>query len=155
MAFLKEQIPKELKNSFDPEVFYDRRKGTPIEAYEWAIDRERNIFVIRTEGGGPQGADKYILSLQGQIIKFQGDSFTDYSDKENGWDVYWGLFNIEIPPAFEEQRNTILVLIEEAMMVLGNPNSPPDIVRVKAVHIKFLSAAPYLEKDNRPFNPYK
>jgi hypothetical protein len=114
MAFVFETMLEEDREKLDPKVFFNPNLGQPISS-RWTIDRERDVFMLAIGGGGPGRSLVYLLSIQGEIVRFYayGRSVAINGDQMNSLQDWW-VYDIKLPASLENRRDDVLQLIEEA-----------------------------------------
>ncbi len=129
MTFVNELVPEEQKDKFDPEVLYISPATPTSMPYCWAIDRERDMFLIRVGAGRIEGEGKpgeadyhslhfFRFSLKGQLIRFEAQ-VSSY-ENEDGWTIDWFVTNLKIPSELLDRENEIIALLKEAIVVHEN-----------------------------------
>ncbi|HSD40080.1 MAG TPA: hypothetical protein VLC92_21450 [Rhodocyclaceae bacterium] len=136
MAFVNELIGEEDKKKIDWTEFKWWERSDPHRPWKWTIDRERDVFLVGLVNRGRDGdhPEIYALSWKGGVIRFSAESggqgmFT------TGVDMFWKVFDIEIPSHLEIQRQEILSVLVEAIDAHG---SVYDRSHVKSVHVDFV-----------------
>ncbi len=121
MAFAIEEIPE------------DKRGKYGIGSI-WAIDHERNAFLIIS--GGVMEATFYDLYWKDRIIRINAkgdDTLVEkiYTKDENGKDTAYGiydveikLFSVDIPNTLKKDKDNILTMTGEALKVFGFSGDP-------------------------------
>jgi len=122
MAFVNERIPDVEKENFGFSVF-TQPDGSKPTLSRWTIDRERNAFLVltHTEGGGYEGTqptEHYVLSWNGNLIRFAGDAKSSGS-MEAGQMMSWRVHHMVIPSTLENKWEMVLQLIREALDAKG------------------------------------
>jgi hypothetical protein len=134
MAFVNEVISEADKSKYGAFNFKSPFTGDPVSPRKWAIDRERDAFLVSLGGRGGERSEIpafFVLVWKGEVIRF--DAFTKgRGDAQSGVEKWWNIFAISIPKHLESQREEILQLIREAIEVCGQHF---DRAYVKAVHI--------------------
>ena len=129
MAFVNELIPEEQKAKFDPDVFVPvwSPRGTPLDAVRWAVDRERDVFLVRL-GAVPVGPEVIALSYKGEVIKVvarysETGKWLD-GNLVGNWvveELHTEELGTPLPPVPEAQRHEMVELIREGLEAMGNP----------------------------------
>lgn len=137
MAYIKEFVPEDQKEKFDPEVF-DRGIAFPRNRpYRWVVDHDRDIFLTCTgitgHGGTPIAFFAY--SYQKQLIKFEAN-ITLVGSKENGWSANWVIFDFKMPDSMESKKEDAMKALLEAIEIQGNAIGQ-DISKLLSVNISF------------------
>ena len=134
MAFLIERIPEEEKAKLSIEL----DDYNPALSSRWAIDHERNAFVvIKKKLGGPyegtQVTKYYVLMWKGQLIHICADPLKPtYS--EVGAVMNWRVHELHVPSSLQGQKNEVMQLIREAFSTVGRSF---DGDRYTAVNVEF------------------
>lgn len=115
MAFLTEEISINDKAKID----INKMKLTAGIYYApepscWAIDRDRDAFVMFLGGGGPEIPKFYILSLGGQVVVFEAN-WTGEGNWTTGIQLSCTVSNLRIPVAIEARKEEIKQIIREAL----------------------------------------
>jgi len=145
MAFVNELIPEEEKAKFTFPV-YTERDGSKPTLYKWTIDREREIFLVKTkkEGGGYDGTpvrNSFALVWKGELIRFTGEqSFIGSTDAATI--LSWRIFRLEIPPALQNRKDEVLQLIREALDAQGLLYNRSRVIALN-VEFDFSTSSPY------------
>lgn len=143
MGFIKEFVPEDQKNKFDPEIFDWGLAYPRARPYRWVVDVERDIFLMctgRQGSGGGQG-DGYIppeffsFSYQKQLIKFKAE-ITALGSNERGWTVNWVIFDFKMPSTLESEREEVMNFLIEAIEIHGN-SVGQNINKLLAVNVSF------------------
>lgn len=138
MAFVNEEIPEADKTKVDPKVMSIHGwRGDSISS-RWTIDRERDIFMVRIGGSGPERPIIYALSIDGEIVRFRAGRQASPidGDKQNGYELEWWVFDFNIPDCLQSRGEEIMQLIAEAKAVEKN-GSPYDTGSIKSVKTHF------------------
>ena len=126
MAFVIEEIPEEDRTKLDPEVFFTGigLAKRPIETIKWAINRERNIFLVRLGGwgygGGSKTPDSFALSVDDVVVKF--DAFCSAKQKSinDRYNIFWEIVDITPPNLNNLFKDRCFQLIQEGLQAMGN-----------------------------------
>lgn len=118
MAFVVEKIPESEK----PKLTYVVEPHLMFA--DWAIDRERNAFIVLTnkEGGpyeGTQETKYYTLNWGGELIEIAADPLKDTFPKE-GPVGHWRIHRLKLPSTLLERRSEVLQLVRDAFRAVGN-----------------------------------
>jgi len=119
MAFVNELISDEDKQRFDFSVI--RRPPTYLESvypHHWTIDRERDLFLIWTRGGGEddRNAAYFALWWKGNVLPVNLE-FTEIGTIHDHIKTTWRLRWIGVPPHLERERTAIISALKEALVV--------------------------------------
>ncbi|MBK8814391.1 MAG: hypothetical protein IPN42_02255 [Methylococcaceae bacterium] len=134
MTFVIEKIPQEaLISSIQEYVRFN------IDlSQEWAIDRDRNAFLVlnRKVGGpydGTQITKYYTLSWNDQLIRITADPLPKTFTKE-GAIMNWRIHKFSIPEELQEQKDEVIALIRDAFRALGEFFNGERFI---SVHVEF------------------
>lgn len=115
MAFVNEEIPPKDKAKIDTDKM---KKMAGIyhssDPYRWAIDRERDVFLIFLRGGSPEIPTYYSLCTQGEIAVFNV-SWRGEGNKYTGVQLSCTVSNLRVSEALQPRINEIKQLIREAL----------------------------------------
>lgn len=89
------------------------------------IDKEREIILRITRGPHPEYGYEFELELEGNIIKFCGDSgMKIHGNPKLGetrqYDMNWHFNELFIPDAVKREKKEIINFIKEALEVYGD-----------------------------------
>ena len=119
MTFVIEKIPQEaLISSIQEYVRFN------IDlSQEWAIDRDRNAFIVLTgKVGGPydgtQVTKYYTLSWNNHLIRITADPLPK-TFTEQGAIMNWRIHKLTIPEALQKQKEEVIALIRDAFLAVG------------------------------------
>lgn len=134
MAFVNELISEEDKQKIDWTQFKAWPFSQPYRPWKWTIDRMQDVFLVALEGRGPEGErpETYALYWHGDVIRLEAER-NGKGMFANGVDMFWRLFNINIPQHLKQQRQEILTALREAIDAHG---SIYEREQVKSVHIE-------------------
>jgi len=149
MAFVNEEYSAEEKPLVDSLV-EKRPSLTQVPGSSWwTVDRERNAFlvIVGKEGGtyeGTQETKHYVLSWQGELIRFAGDPVLSHTSKNGTVSTVmsWRIHQLFIPVPLKQNYYEVRQLICEALDALGWLYSRE---RVVAVHVDFDLGASHCE----------
>jgi len=133
MAFVNELISEEDKQKIDWTKFKAYPYSNPHSPWKWTVDKDRDVFLVMLCGQGreEEHPEVYALSWKGVIIRFEAER--DCKGMfVSGVDMFWHIFNIEVPLHFEDQRQEILGVLKEAIDAHGSVYKRE---QVKSVHI--------------------
>ena len=133
MAFVNERIPEEEKEKFNFEVS-TRPDGSKPTLFMWTIDRERNAYLVITsiKGGGADWGTKttyFALMWNSHVVRFSGIDKRSRDDTGN-FILNWQIESLEIPSPISEQKEEIIVLVRDALDVMGILYSRKGVDRV-------------------------
>ncbi len=117
MAFTVQIIPESVR----PQLTYV--KVTFFSQTKWAIDKERDAFMVLTNsyGGGYEGTqvtDYYTLNWRGELIEIIADLLEKTFSEEGAtanWRVHW----LKIPANLQERRDEVMQLVRDAFRAVG------------------------------------
>jgi hypothetical protein len=140
MPFVNETISEADKARYESFHFTSPfSKYHLVSAWKWAIDRERNVFLVPMGGGGTEQSETpaiFSLVFDEQVSRIE--AYYKYSGKEReGLDIYWRLTRIVIPRELQPKGNLVLELIKEAFGVIGVVDFGR--VVVSSVHFDFIA----------------
>jgi hypothetical protein len=120
MTFVNEFIPPE-----DVERFHldevDKRFFIGIQADDWTIDRERNIYLRKIASGGGSDPDlsnrsKWTLYWKGNLLVLGMEYLEGGGERgQPGWS-HWKLTWIELPEHLKSYQEAILDDLKEALL---------------------------------------
>lgn len=142
MAFVNQEVPANFV--FDPKIFFNPSTHSPITpewVRRWAIDHERNIFLVRLRaeipaGGGPNLPGIYAISCNGFVIKFKALQ-TTFRNQRKGLSINWEVLKFELPLEKLKQSEYFEGLISEALQAYGNSLGHKDS-SIVAVNVSVL-----------------
>jgi len=142
MAFVNEEVPANFV--FDPKVFFNPSTRSPITpgwVRRWAVDHERNMFLVRLRaeipaGGGPNLPGIYAINCGGFVVKFKALQTSSGSQKK-GLTIDWKVLKFDLPLEKKKQRDFFQGLIEEALQAYGNALGQKDS-RMLTINVSFL-----------------
>src|SRR4051812_32800970 len=120
MAFVNEYVSDADRRAIDFSVIKQAPLNKdPIDPYMWTIDRDRNVFLMRTGSGGADESEvqHVALWLQGQVVPATIRSRYDDRQKEL---LVWELQNLDVPEHLRARRSDILQLLREALDEYGS-----------------------------------
>lgn len=140
MAFVNEEVPQDYV--FDPQIFYTpvtHSALTPSWVRRWAIDHEKNIFLVQLKGeipggGGPKLPGVYAISFNKFVIKFKARQTSEKNRKQGV--TNWEVFKIDLPSEKEKHREYFQGLIQQALQAYGNSLGNAES-HVKSVKVHF------------------
>lgn len=68
--------------------------------YDWSIDRERDIILIYTGGGGPEYPEGYAIYIDGEIIDMEGHKKLEGNHFEKNIKVHWKITTLKVNQSF-------------------------------------------------------
>ena len=120
MTFVIEKIPQDALSSSNQELVNINTKLSQ----EWAIDRDRNAFIVLTRKvGGPYEGTHitkyYTLSWNNELIRIAADPLP-CTYAEHGAIMNWRVHKLAIPDVLMPQKEAVLDLIQDAMKAVGD-----------------------------------
>lgn len=90
-----------------------------LEGYKWqTIDRERNIILKHTGGGGSERSpDEFSLNIAGENINFS--AYQKIKQLKHGYEIEWQVLAIYEPPHIKQNKSKLHGLITEALDAFG------------------------------------
>ena len=113
MAFVIEEISDEDRAKLDPEVFFTGigLSKRPIETIKWAINLERNIFLVRLGGigygGGSKTPDRFALSVDDVVVKFDAFCSAKRKSINDRYIISWEIVDIKRWLSLIEQTSLV------------------------------------------------
>ncbi len=121
MTFVNEIIPEDDKIKIDWGHFRWSQWSEPHRPWKWTIDRGRDVFLVMLVGQGREGdhPEVYALSWKGDVIRFKAERDAK-GMFETGVDMFWKVFDIEMPIHLEAIRAEIYSVLREAIDAHGS-----------------------------------
>lgn len=118
MGFIRERVSNEDAKQYDFEALRNltyHRNMLELQ-YSWVIDRERKIFFIHLESGGPEETPRHALYWDGQLLTLRLE-WTSEGTPYGKLSTTWSLPYLFIPEDFKRSRQEILTVLKEALIV--------------------------------------
>lgn len=148
MAFVLENIPEDEMKLFDRRPFEGRHNEKMTDT-RIAIDRERNMYLVRPGGGVPyQTPDNYVFYLDGNYIVFTGGVADGISRLgEDPAVVATYLRTVLIPLNLKDRQDEIIDSIIEACRIFHTYGGKPDNEAIIAKDIHSIAAEWVVNKE--------
>ena len=103
MAFIGERITTKEDKQYVASKGFTYIIGDPIiSARSWAIDREKDMILVPTGGGGLEMPESYGLYLDGVIIDIEGNEKSEGERFDNDLKIHWFINKIRAPKTWFE-----------------------------------------------------
>lgn len=121
MAFVNEIMSDEDRAAFKLDDVVLKRGGHKQTQYGAAIDRERNIFLVKAKDlwEGDCSRKHFVLWLDGVEIPFALYLTVEELELNRKFIAHWKLIGIDLPASHADRREEIVGLIKEALSVYG------------------------------------
>lgn len=124
MTFIFEKIQDQDKAKFDVCGFRTFLTRDPIPATYWAIDRERDAFLVTLGGGTMEDVPHFAaLVWQSNAINICANQIYRGSPA-TGVSVEWSNFSVDIPISLKEHEAEIRQMIEDGLTVYELSHNP-------------------------------
>lgn len=122
MAFVNEKIPEQDRPRFTAVINYEnlRKQARYIPEFRsdllnlWAVDREREAYLVFVTGGGREQLDYYALVIDSQPVVFNVDQ-KGTGNHSIGIQRHLDVYDLLIPPSLESRQEEIKQLIREGL----------------------------------------
>lgn len=135
MAFVNETISEADKPKYEAYGFKSPFRNEVLPPWRWAIDRERDAFLVCLGGQGGGNSEIpmiYVLVWKGAVIRFH--TFRKgRGDAQTGQEWWWNVLDISTPEHLKPKQAEIFQLIREALTECGTGGF--DRTYVKTTHI--------------------
>ena len=142
MAFVIETIPDEERAKWLSDDFirrFDIYGGSNSHAKKWAIDHQRDAWIIRVQNTMPEvpPIDKMIMKLSDEFIRFDTVIIAPYTPNtdQKKLDQNWAI-KVYYPLESKYSQEEINRFIEEGVTVMGTPSCNPQVVETLTINFK-------------------
>lgn len=105
MGFIRERVESEEDKKHIAEKGFTSISGTKnFIPYECSIDRDRDIILISTGGGGPEYPEGYAIYIDGEVIDMEGHEESERSHFENTLIVHWTITKLLVNHSFFDKK---------------------------------------------------
>jgi len=129
MAFVNEFVPQEDKARIDwnsiPRPIYRLR---PIHPYRWTIDRERDVFLMKTEQGREEASNQYEFLFWWKGVPTRIRLEKSWPGKNT---LRWHRLGFFVPEPLRAIEPEIIEVLKEALTVYGFDGDPKTPIAVE------------------------
>lgn len=121
MPFVNETIAEVDRPKYEAYGFKSPFRNELVPSWRWAIDRERDVFLVSLGGQGAEHSEIpmiYRLVWKGEIIRFHAFS-KGRGNAQIGVELWWNVVDIVIPEHLKPKQAEIYQLIREALEQCG------------------------------------